>query len=327
MRQADTRRLLELVVDCATAKDGGAFTSVLLPGIRELIPAQLATQHDLNRESGTLTVRGSPEGALGPDFSERIAEHATDSPLFAHQTETLDGRPLMESDFLSQRAWRRRGLYQEVNRPLGIEEELAFVIIEPRAMHAVCLSDGWGSFGDRERQLMEVMRGSLARVHATVREREAERAALRQLGGAVDATRHAIVLLGPTGRIEFSSPAADDAFERFGVDVTILSGTQDVIASKDGLRLAARRLPANDGVVPVLLEERPAPHPDLTPRELEVLELVAEGLHNSEVAERLWISTRTVERHLRNVYEKLDVSTRTAAVARAFSGRGDRPPD
>jgi DNA-binding CsgD family transcriptional regulator len=55
----------------------------------------------------------------------------------------------------------------------------------------------------------------------------------------------------------------------------------------------------------------------LTVRELEVLNLVAEGMTNGEIAQRLWISPGTVRRHLENIYEKLDVHTRTAAVAAA----------
>ncbi len=55
----------------------------------------------------------------------------------------------------------------------------------------------------------------------------------------------------------------------------------------------------------------------LTAREREVLLLVADGLTNAAIAERLWISPGTVRRHLENVYTKLGVHTRTAAVASA----------
>ena len=54
----------------------------------------------------------------------------------------------------------------------------------------------------------------------------------------------------------------------------------------------------------------------LTPREAEVLDLVARGLTNAEIAGRLVISPATVRTHLEHVFEKLDVHTRTAAVAR-----------
>jgi DNA-binding CsgD family transcriptional regulator len=56
--------------------------------------------------------------------------------------------------------------------------------------------------------------------------------------------------------------------------------------------------------------------PLLTRREAEVLELVAIGLTNSEIAERLVVSRTTVRTHLENIFAKLDVHTRTAAVAR-----------
>jgi DNA-binding CsgD family transcriptional regulator len=58
----------------------------------------------------------------------------------------------------------------------------------------------------------------------------------------------------------------------------------------------------------------------LTPRELEVVRLVAVGLTNREIADRLVVSNATVRTHLENVFEKLGVHTRTAAVARAFGG-------
>jgi DNA-binding CsgD family transcriptional regulator len=60
----------------------------------------------------------------------------------------------------------------------------------------------------------------------------------------------------------------------------------------------------------------PAELERLTAREAEILELVALGLSNAAVAERLWISPGTVKKHLDNVYAKLGVANRTAAVAR-----------
>jgi DNA-binding CsgD family transcriptional regulator len=55
----------------------------------------------------------------------------------------------------------------------------------------------------------------------------------------------------------------------------------------------------------------------LSPRELEVLRLVAEGLSNQQIAERLFLSEHTVHRHIANILNKLSVSSRAAAVARA----------
>jgi DNA-binding CsgD family transcriptional regulator len=57
----------------------------------------------------------------------------------------------------------------------------------------------------------------------------------------------------------------------------------------------------------------PAHPAGLSAREVEVLRLVAQGMTNPQVAERLYLSPRTVEQHLRSIYNKLGVSTRAAA--------------
>jgi DNA-binding NarL/FixJ family response regulator len=56
----------------------------------------------------------------------------------------------------------------------------------------------------------------------------------------------------------------------------------------------------------------------LTPRELEVLRLVATGATNRAIAAQLVLSERTVDRHVSNIFVKLGVSTRAAATAQAF---------
>ena len=61
-----------------------------------------------------------------------------------------------------------------------------------------------------------------------------------------------------------------------------------------------------------------APH-GLTPRELEVLRLVAAGRSNREIAAALVISEHTVARHVQNILAKLGVPSRTAASAFAFA--------
>ena len=65
----------------------------------------------------------------------------------------------------------------------------------------------------------------------------------------------------------------------------------------------------------------PLPAAQLTERELAVLELLAHGLHNKQVATRLGISRRTVERHCDNIYDKLGVGSRTEAVVQAISAK------
>ncbi|HUC06440.1 MAG TPA: response regulator transcription factor [Acidimicrobiales bacterium] len=55
----------------------------------------------------------------------------------------------------------------------------------------------------------------------------------------------------------------------------------------------------------------------LTQRELEVIQLLAEGATNSEISDRLYISPKTTKNHLAAIFQKLDVSNRTQALVRA----------
>ena len=69
-----------------------------------------------------------------------------------------------------------------------------------------------------------------------------------------------------------------------------------------------------EGSTPKTVSKSAPAYPSgLTMREVEVLRLVASGLTNAQIADELVISTRTVNAHLRSIYNKLDVSSRTAA--------------
>jgi DNA-binding CsgD family transcriptional regulator/tetratricopeptide (TPR) repeat protein len=96
------------------------------------------------------------------------------------------------------------------------------------------------------------------------------------------------------------------------------------LGDEDGASLeigAARSIFARLGAAPDLARidslMKGRPHP-LTPRELQVLRLVAAGKTNATIAAELFLSERTIERHLSNIFTKLDLSTRTAATAWAY---------
>ena len=59
----------------------------------------------------------------------------------------------------------------------------------------------------------------------------------------------------------------------------------------------------------------------LTPQELQIARFVAEGLSNKEVAAQLFLSPRTIDAHLRNVFAKLGISSRTQLARAAFAER------
>jgi len=88
----------------------------------------------------------------------------------------------------------------------------------------------------------------------------------------------------------------------------------DLVCVIRSVHLGEQALPAD---VKAVLETR-AHHPALTAREIEIMQLVSEGLRNKEIAAALSISEVTVITHLRNIYSKMGVNDRTAALSLAI---------
>jgi ATP/maltotriose-dependent transcriptional regulator MalT len=132
-----------------------------------------------------------------------------------------------------------------------------------------------------------------------------------RLFGAAEATRDALgASLSPADRDEHE-PRVASARAALGATAFAASWEEGRALTLEEALEEARRTFPEPADLPS--EERSI----LSARELEVLRLVAEGLTDPQIAERLHVSTRTVNAHLRTVYRKLRVRSRAAAVKRA----------
>jgi DNA-binding CsgD family transcriptional regulator len=139
---------------------------------------------------------------------------------------------------------------------------------------------------------------------------------------------------GDTGDAIRLLQRACDWFERAAVPFE-LARTKTLMAplTSDGDRLLAEAIevaqPLFGAPVPVGTLPGPAPAGDLSPRERQILALIADGKDNSEIAAELVLSLRTVERHVSNIYLKLGLEGRTARAAAVSwahrRGGGARP--
>jgi DNA-binding CsgD family transcriptional regulator len=189
---------------------------------------------------------------------------------------------------------------------------------------------GGRDFDERDRAVLDHLRPHLAQRYRVAQARRHLHEALALL----ESTDAAIVLVGRGDEVELATPAARGLLERyFGHAGRTLPGElaswlrqrrrallhEPLIVDGEERSLAVELV---DGAL--LLEERRLT-PRLTPREDEILQFVAEGRTNAEIAETLWLAPGTVRRHLENVFAKLGVHTRTAAAAFARpSGREER---
>ncbi len=115
----------------------------------------------------------------------------------------------------------------------------------------------------------------------------------------------ACIEAGVSGFVTQEAPvtALVDALESFGRGELLCSPS---VAAALGRRVAAL---ARD-------RQRVVPLPELTTRELEIAQLIDEGLSNKEIAGRLWIEVPTVKNHVHHILGKLGVNRRAQAAAR-----------
>jgi len=106
--------------------------------------------------------------------------------------------------------------------------------------------------------------------------------------------------------------------------------TQAVELVLEGERICSSRIASDmfSRLASLAQERRRQEHLEalvLTPRELEILQLIADGMTNQEIADHLFLSLYTVKNHVHNIFEKLKVSHRAEAVSYAYGKRWLKP--
>lgn len=231
LSSSDYQRVLAVLYETADVEGPNPFPEPVLDSLRRLVPCDVVTYHEHVAVYAPLAQVGEPAGTVTPAIREAHEQWWDQSPL----------KPVwgaqMYSDYLTPREFHRLELYQDLVRPLGVEDMIRLWIDPSGPADGARLEfdrPDW-AFQERDRDVLNVMLPHLAR---------------------------------------FRSRAAH--------------------------RRARARAPLADL---------------LTPRQTEILELVADGRTNGEIARLLWISPQTVRKHLENAYATLGVHTRTGAVA------------
>lgn len=277
-------------------------------------------------------------------------------PILAYRARSRDGGAVKMSDFVTRRQFRRLELYNELFRPLGVEAEIGInLFMSAGVLAGIALQRG-PDFSERDRLILNVLRPHLrqAAQNAEAVARTEARAALTSR--ALEKISAGIVLFGAGGRIRLASNRARRLLAAYFDAVrppselpgemsawilrrqTAAHGLDEgyqrsnvLVVEREGRRLTARWVADQQNGI-LILEEQVSADPTvairpadikplgLTFREGEVLVGVIRGQTNVEIGEALTLSARTVGKHLEHIFDKLGVSNRRAALARALEG-------
>jgi ATP/maltotriose-dependent transcriptional regulator MalT len=241
---------------------------------------------------------------------------------------------LKVSDFVSQPAFERTEIWNELYRSEGVRYwmDVAIAPTGPRT-RVFIFTRGDRDFDERDRLVLELLQPHLQQRYDHARTAAEAADALATLEeGATDAV-YDVVLCSARGVIEFASTRSRRLLATYfgsengslpqGLRAALRGPRVAVSIERDGRRLTVRAA-RSAGMLLLLLGEQDARLDCLTPRQLEILEQVASGATDAAVGAVLGVAATTVKKHLEQIYERLDVHTRTAATAVFLSPRDRR---
>lgn len=309
--------------------------------VASLLPETVVSWNEVDLDGGLLAMVRSewPPAPTDPNQLRRLDKafiaNVREHPVIARYERTRDGRPYAISDFLSAADFHRTNLYQLLYRPLGIEDQISFVLPDPKLVIGIAANRERRGFPPHERMVCNLLRAHLVqasrRLDALVRARQLL-AVVHQLA---DDHGEAVLVLDHDGTPDPMSLRAHELLEQFygprdrtSLPADLRAWLEGNVASatpflrrQAGRTLVVRRV--NDGENDLLflspksdtISHWDAQRLGLTRREAEIVALLIDGMTSKRIAADLGISPRTVDKHVATILDKLGVRTRLEAVS------------
>jgi DNA-binding CsgD family transcriptional regulator len=342
----DLAAILEFSLEARTFADVESFRAGILPGLRRLVPCNLVGYNEHDPKTGSWLVFTDPVVPFA-GLDERFTELAHQHPV-AQRVSIGDVAPYMLSDFLSERELHRLELYQDLYRPLGTEDQIAFGLLPEGPVIGIALNRPRRSFSERDRTVLDVVRPHVELGYRSAYARQRAATLIDALNSGVEAAGASAVVFGRRGDLLHVGTKAGELLMAYGGGrlgsaaslPTRISAWLD--AHRAGVSVARLTVSAPQGYLELqllprasaedpavlLLEEHSHRRPPvdllqalgLSRRQAEVLQLLATGRRNDAIARELAISAGTVRKHLEHIYLRLGVRSRGEAIARALGG-------
>jgi DNA-binding CsgD family transcriptional regulator len=319
LSSSDLGQALNFVREAGAVTGPDPFPLELLDALRALVPCEAVSWHEWSSDNGCYYSRSfsSSDPVHAAAVWEAYAEYRHQDPLpggcpgAGPPPQIIVGRTLKFSDFLSRRQFYKLDLHAQVCRPLGINYVMKLFLPNQNGVCRGFVFDrSRRDFTERDRLMLDMLQPHFIALCNAAHNRRV----LAALEESKDSPR-CLIVLGRNGSFDFAGPDARELVVRYfgsgwerGLRQSLSVQGSPLTVERDGHCLVAHRV----GDALVLHEDVGS----LTPREREILDRVATGCSNSEVAADLHISPGTVRNHLEHAYRKLGVRSRTAALAR-----------
>jgi DNA-binding CsgD family transcriptional regulator len=330
--------VLDALTAIAEARSLDEHRRLVVEQLRVLVPCDMAAYNEVAVADGAVAVTTDPPGKAWSGGPEAFARHMHEHPvLAAHRQGDLAAAAI--SDFLTEPQFHRLALYREVYKPLGIADQMAMTVeVTAERVSAVALNRATWGFSDAEREMLDLITPNLSQARRNVIARDD----LAAVVGGVDALGIGLITLDAEHRPQsWSARALELMYEAFDHSPdgrpTLPSrvgewleagGREPLVAASDGHSVEVDVIDPTPTSRALIVRERvavtseQAAHMGLTARQADVLPALMEGATNEEIAQRLGLSPRTVQKHVEGILRAFGVHTRTAAAARARAGLG-----
>jgi DNA-binding CsgD family transcriptional regulator len=333
--EPDFDALLRVVGSFTQFRDLDALRQHTVAVLTELIPGNAVGWNEVDTERGRIVAVMEPD-LYTEEAAETFMKHIGDHPLVTRYNASGDGRPYAISDFLSAADFHATGIYQHFYRMLDAEDQIAFILPEPRIMIGIAVNRPRRGFTTRERRVLNALRPHLIQAYRNAEDFSRLQRSVAAMQVLVEQAGEGLMLIDRHGHPEFCSALAQDMLGRwFGArDETKLPGPvldwlgpsarpvsppTPLHVDRGDARLMVRRVPVPDGQALLVSEARSDQTAELlrrlglTGREAEVLLSLTSGRTIATTAARLGVSPRTVEKHVEHIYDKLGIDGRVAA--------------
>jgi DNA-binding CsgD family transcriptional regulator len=282
---------------------------------------------------------------LTDDIMEVFAKYIHQHPLVPISLANPDLGALKMTDVITQKKFEKTGLYNEFYRQLRVRYQMGMSLpVAPDLTLCCVVTRGNKDFSERDKTIV-----TLAGPHIINAVRNA--LAYERLSKTLETTACGIISLDSCGKTVFMSEFAQKLCEKYFAGEKRASNSRlpetldqwldynSLVAGKMLNKINPKPLKIENqngilyirlmdnsatGEKTVLLEEKTFNSPKMferlpvTPREAEILFWITQGKTDAVIGLLCGISPRTVQKHVENIYVKLAVETRTAAMLRAF---------